>query len=89
MLGGYQVIDCKGVEISETPAIIKGIFKKAKSGKAILLENCNGMSSFTYDNNVADDEKAILPVILTDNGTEVIVKLEITNEDTIKIVVPE
>lgn len=39
MLGGYQIIDFGGTALSDTPVTIKDAFKKAISGKALLLEN--------------------------------------------------
>ena len=88
MLGGYQVIDFKGATL-ESATVIKGAFKKAKSGKALLVENLAGMSAFTHDSKPTNTTTAVCPVILVTEDTPTIVLLTITSEDSCSIVVPE
>ena len=88
MLGGYQVIDFKGETLGSTTTI-KGAFKKAKSGKALLVENLAGMSAFTHDSAPSDTTTAVCPVILVASDTPSIVLLVITSEDSCTIVIPD
>ena len=88
MLGGYQVIDFKG-ETLATATTIKGAFKKAKSGKALLVENLGGVSLFANDATPANTTSASCPIILSTNlGFEVLI-LTITSADSCSIVRPE
>lgn len=38
-LGGYQIIDFKGIELGETAVTIPDAYAKCATGKAILAEN--------------------------------------------------
>jgi len=89
MLGGYQVIDCKGVTLSSTPVTIKDAFKKAKSGKAILIENMNGVSGFVHDTAPSETDTALLPIMLVVENTAIIGIITITNEDACTLSVGE
>lgn len=89
MLGGYQVIDCKGVVLTSTPVTIKGAFKKAKSGKAILIENMGGVSGFFYDIAVDATDYALIPLIVITDNTPTIANITITNEDACTLNVGE
>lgn len=89
MLGGYQVIDFKGAELSGTPVTVKGAFKKAKSGKAILIENMTGVSGFVYDVAVNETDVALLPIMLIVEETPTIGIIAITDEDACTLSVGE
>ena len=88
MLGGYQTINFGGATLSEETTI-KGAFKKAKTGKAILVENIAGISGFTYDATPTSTESAICPLIVVLEGVPTIVELVIADDDGCSIVVPE
>jgi hypothetical protein len=86
--GGYQIIDFSGYTLSETPVTIKGAFKKATAGKAVLCENVNGLTSFGVALSAADDVVDISTTLgILDEGTPSVVTqiIEITNEDAVTI----
>lgn len=81
MLGGYQVIDFKGTNLGSDAVIIKDAFKKAKSGKALLIENMTGVSGFVYDVAVNSTDTAVIPLMLVIEDAPVIGIITITDED--------
>ena len=89
MLGGYQVIDFNGENLA-TAKTIKGAFKKAKSGKPLLVENLGGTSFFTNDVAHTDTTAAECPyMIKASAGHYEFVVLTITSADSCSIVTPE
>lgn len=40
-IGGYQIIDFKGIDLGETAVTLPGAYGKATAGKPVLAENLN------------------------------------------------
>lgn len=87
--GGYQIIDFSGYTLSDdTPVTVKGAFKKATTGKAVLCENVNGLTFFgtviTPEDNVV--YISFTAGILSEDTPAVVTQIiEITDEDAVTI----
>lgn len=80
MGNGYQTIDCSTLTAFNGTQTVKGAFKKAKAGKAILLKNFNGMTVFVADTSTSSSS-AILPCFAVVSGTLKAAKITISDED--------
>ena len=90
MKGGYQVIEFNGASLAED-TVVKGAFAKAKSGKAILIEDVAGYTAFTYDCTPSATDSAMLPFVLYDTEGDAFINavVVISNEDVCVVYVPE
>lgn len=61
MKGGYQVINFGGAVLDTTPRTFKDAYKKASTGKAVLIEDVRFSSQMQTVSGFA-------PAILTDDG---------------------
>ena len=91
MLGGYQIIDFNGVPYGESATVV-GAFKKASTGKAILVENLavdentkiTGFGTSFIEADVVFIS-TYLGAIVSDEPTFVPVIITITDEDVVSV----
>lgn len=94
MKGGYQIIDCKGLDLTtEGGVTIPEVYKKVATGKALLLENVvisgveiGGMFAFS----TPAEDSAVIPLSLVIPDTGVIdVAITVTNENNVSATIIE
>ena len=94
MLGGYQIIDCRGLDLTTVDGVtIAGAYKKATAKKAILLENVNisslaigGVFTFAIDGG---EGSVVIPLSVTDGEAIIDTIITITSEDVITCTIIE
>ena len=93
MLGrsGYQILSFENIEISQgSSVVIKGSFAKAKAKLPVLITQLNvgeNVSGFSYDSYPGSTTTAMLPIIITSGGVNVIATIQITSDDEVELIV--
>lgn len=94
MLGGYQIIDCRGLDLTtENGVTIAGAYKKAIAKKAILLENVKiselaigGVFTFA---TTGGESSVIIPLSVSDGEAIIDTIITITSEDVVACTIIE